>query len=337
MKRLNKVLVFLTSAVMATSAMSGLSAYAFGQWGGFDSVITNPDTDIYEEYTFDSKRVVYRRIDDPYMYYTYKDFKYNYLTCIVEYCPNVDDIYSKYSRLLNFDYSKFDIVDDGMRITMYDVLDEWDDPREANSINDKQGIIKRFCSELQECGCLVDAEYVAFKTTVEEGQTLQDVHMDNFTGTLEEIQAVVDKYADSASVELNDDNNSYDIIVEDIAGFSDFVSMYDELNTLCDTASISVPTIRLADLRSANTNTINVLNVIGDNSNGFIYGDLNADGKIGISDAIILNKAITGVIILNTDQEMAADVNVDRKVDPHDLFDLLSFLVDNIYALPVMR
>lgn len=336
MKRLNKVLVFLTSAVMAASAMSGLSAYAFGQWGGFDSVITNPDTDIYEEYTFDSKRVVYRRIDDPYMYYTYKDFKYNYLTCIVEYCPNVDDIYSKYSMLLSFDYSKFDLVDGHIRITMYDVLDEWDDPRVADSVMDKQVMIKMFCSELQECGCLIEAEYVAFKTNVEEGQTLQDMHMDNFTGTLEEIQAVVDKYADSASVELNDNNNSYDIIVEDIAGFSDFVSMYDELNTLSDRATLSVRTISLNDARSEGTGKVDVLNVIGNESHNFLYGDLNADGKVGISDAIILNKALTGVIVLNTDQEMAADVNMDRKVGPHDLFALLSFLVDAIEALPAV-
>ncbi len=65
-----------------------------------------------------------------------------------------------------------------------------------------------------------------------------------------------------------------------------------------------------------------------------LYGDTNVDGKIDLTDAIMLNKYCADVVSL-TDQAFAnADCNADGVVDTNDAIALLRFLVHLVNALP---
>ncbi|WP_298482291.1 glycoside hydrolase family 9 protein [uncultured Ruminococcus sp.] len=65
-----------------------------------------------------------------------------------------------------------------------------------------------------------------------------------------------------------------------------------------------------------------------------IYGDVNLDGKIDISDAVLLNKAAAGAVTLNGQQYANANVCTDEGVGASDAVTLLKFLVSLVKSLP---
>ncbi len=77
---------------------------------------------------------------------------------------------------------------------------------------------------------------------------------------------------------------------------------------------------------------------IGDTTDdGIVYGDINADSKIGIGDAIAINKYINESIVFNKSQIKAADLNEDGAVNVDDLNIMLQYLVDIIDEFPVSK
>lgn len=65
-----------------------------------------------------------------------------------------------------------------------------------------------------------------------------------------------------------------------------------------------------------------------------ILGDINLDGKVDISDAVLLNKAVAGAVKLNEQQFSNADVCTDVGVGTSDAVTLLKFLVSLVKSLP---
>lgn len=65
-----------------------------------------------------------------------------------------------------------------------------------------------------------------------------------------------------------------------------------------------------------------------------LYGDVNCDARVDITDAVMLNKAAAGVVILNDTQRKNADCNGDEEVGSQDATTLLMFLVNIIKTLP---
>ena len=65
-----------------------------------------------------------------------------------------------------------------------------------------------------------------------------------------------------------------------------------------------------------------------------LYGDVNCDSRVDITDAVLLNKAAAGVVTLNDTQRMNADCNGDKEVGSQDATTLLMFLVNIIKTLP---
>ena len=61
------------------------------------------------------------------------------------------------------------------------------------------------------------------------------------------------------------------------------------------------------------------LNINNKSYTVILYGDLNADAKIGLADLVQLKKYILGYNNLNSDKLKAADVNKDGKVTLTDL------------------
>lgn len=68
-----------------------------------------------------------------------------------------------------------------------------------------------------------------------------------------------------------------------------------------------------------------------------LYGDLNLDGKVDLSDAVMLNKAVIGSISLSGQSAINANTCSDSKIDANDATALLQFLVRYITTLPVTK
>ena len=85
----------------------------------------------------------------------------------------------------------------------------------------------------------------------------------------------------------------------------------------------------------ATTTTISGNIVTGTVAPGSVlYGDVNCDARVDITDAVMLNKAAAGVVTLNDTQRKNADCNGDEEVGSQDATTLLMFLVNIIKTLP---
>ena len=62
-------------------------------------------------------------------------------------------------------------------------------------------------------------------------------------------------------------------------------------------------------------------------STSILYGDVNLDGKVDISDAVLLNKAASGMVTLNDQAAKNADCNDNSELGADDAVVLLQFLV----------
>lgn len=66
-----------------------------------------------------------------------------------------------------------------------------------------------------------------------------------------------------------------------------------------------------------------------------MYGDLTDDGDITVQDAIMVLRSIVGLVKLNEDQTLAADVDGSGSVDVNDAILILRFIVGLIGYFPV--
>ena len=66
------------------------------------------------------------------------------------------------------------------------------------------------------------------------------------------------------------------------------------------------------------------------------YGDVNLDGNVDLADAVLLNKAVAGTVVLNEQAAKNADCNSDGVRDANDSMVLLMFLVHLVNDLPHM-
>lgn len=66
-----------------------------------------------------------------------------------------------------------------------------------------------------------------------------------------------------------------------------------------------------------------------------IYGDVNLDGIVDLTDAIMLNKQLAGVIIFTSAQQKNADCYRDGSIDDKDTTALMQFVISLIDTLPV--
>lgn len=67
-----------------------------------------------------------------------------------------------------------------------------------------------------------------------------------------------------------------------------------------------------------------------------LYGDINCDGAIDITDAVILQKYLNGSVSLNYAQLANADCQKDEQIDSTDVVVLMQFLLNSFTSLPVV-
>ena len=65
-----------------------------------------------------------------------------------------------------------------------------------------------------------------------------------------------------------------------------------------------------------------------------LYGDTSMDGRVDITDAVLLNKAIAGAVELDTNARQNGDCKQDGELTLEDAVTLLQFLVHVISSLP---
>ena len=63
-------------------------------------------------------------------------------------------------------------------------------------------------------------------------------------------------------------------------------------------------------------------------------GGVNLDGRVDITDAVLLNKAAANAVSLSAQQQANADCDESGEVDSNDAVVLLKFLVSIIHTLP---
>ena len=69
-------------------------------------------------------------------------------------------------------------------------------------------------------------------------------------------------------------------------------------------------------------------------SGAVLYGDTNLDGRVDITDAVLLNKSVAGAVVLEGDAKQNADCDGSNEIDSNDAVVLLRFLVHIINSLP---
>ena len=65
-----------------------------------------------------------------------------------------------------------------------------------------------------------------------------------------------------------------------------------------------------------------------------VLGDVNLDGRVDITDAVLLNKTCAGVVSLTDAAKKNADCDCDGEVGSNDAISLMRFLVHLINILP---
>ena len=86
-----------------------------------------------------------------------------------------------------------------------------------------------------------------------------------------------------------------------------------------------------SSVTTTTTTTTSSTGVMGD----VLYGDVNLDGRVDITDAVLMNKAAAGQVELSAQARANADCMADNVLSSDDALSLLQFLVHIISSLPV--
>ncbi len=99
-----------------------------------------------------------------------------------------------------------------------------------------------------------------------------------------------------------------------------------------DTTSITTMTTSKDTAEPTTTQTTETSDItpVGE----MLYGDVNLDGRVDLTDAVLLNKAIAGTVTLGNQARLNADCDANDEQDGNDAIILLKFLVHMIDSLP---
>ncbi len=92
-------------------------------------------------------------------------------------------------------------------------------------------------------------------------------------------------------------------------------------------------------MQSTTTTTVTSASVSGSGSDtgtaDVLYGDTNLDGRVDITDAVLLNRAVSGSVSLNAQATKNADCDANGDLSGNDAVVLMRFLVHLENQLPV--
>lgn len=136
--------------------------------------------------------------------------------------------------------------------------------------------------------------------------------------------------ADSAEYEVKTEDGSVTVGSPDTTTTDKQTTTTDKQTTTSETTTVSKATDSTDDTDETTESTKSTIDVPAD----VLYGDVNLDARIDLTDAIVLNKYCADVVDLTDPQLLNADCTADGNVDSNDSIALLRFLVHIINSLP---
>ena len=123
--------------------------------------------------------------------------------------------------------------------------------------------------------------------------------------------------------------------IDSITVYTDAYSGSGQTTTTVSTTKATTTTNKTtASTTTATKQTTTATNGPKPSVKASLYGDVNLDGRVDITDAVLLNKKVAGVVILNDQQYANADCCTDDGVGQADSTVLLQFLVSIVRTLP---
>lgn len=113
-----------------------------------------------------------------------------------------------------------------------------------------------------------------------------------------------------------------------------FISLDEEVTTTEITTTTTTAEITTTETTTTETTAVTTTAATAHPITDILYGDVNLDGKVDLSDVVHLNKFISGSVQLNELAATNADCNCDGTRSAEDSMVLLQFLVHLIDTLP---
>lgn len=144
--------------------------------------------------------------------------------------------------------------------------------------------------------------------------------------------------SDGADYDLQFDGDSYILEItpdEDV----DKLKLY--VNSLCDVSLVQysithrMQTATTVTTSATQTTTTTRTTTTEATESAGICGDINLDGKVNLTDAVLLNKTVAGAVILSEQAQRNADCFRDGECSGMDAIALIQFLTHIIDAIPV--
>ncbi|MGN0584488.1 MAG: dockerin type I repeat-containing protein [Ruminococcus sp.] len=355
MKKFKKVLVCVCSVatIFSASVFSNAEAMSF-----LEDRLEMPEgySEIADmEGTFAKKTISpYERESEGITFYSdvirfdeiiiYEMYKYNYTEFKIsaDKTDTFDEIYAKYSEKLDMDcfYKGTQVVnhlEEGVNAVFYDIYDESGSiTNDSSKMENKRELIQEMCAELYKEKCISSAIYRSVVCSSVHGTFygLRVVLNNGFNESdYEKMQSILDNYDDAFVQWYAEGTSEYSIC----CGISDYKQITADLKEVyTDNIEVNDCISLLADSETAGSAEIDILSELKSEP-AILYGDIGFDGKVGILDVVAMNKAINGSVILNAEQQKAADLNGDGNIDGDDMDLLLRFLVDLIDSVPAAQ
>ena len=122
--------------------------------------------------------------------------------------------------------------------------------------------------------------------------------------------------------------------IDSITVYTDAYSGSGQTTTVSTTKATTTTNKTTASTTTTTKQTTTATNGPKPSVKASLYGDVNLDGRVDITDAVLLNKKVAGVVILNDQQYANADCCTDDGVGQADSTVLLQFLVSIVKTLP---
>ena len=122
--------------------------------------------------------------------------------------------------------------------------------------------------------------------------------------------------------------------IDSITVYTDAYSGSGQTTTVSTTKATTTTNKTTASTTTTTKKTTTATNGPKPSVKASLYGDVNLDGRVDITDAVLLNKKVAGVVILNDQQYANADCCTDDGVGQADSTVLLQFLVSIVKTLP---
>ena len=143
-------------------------------------------------------------------------------------------------------------------------------------------------------------------------------------------------YSYSDLISFEDDNDAAAITKKIPAYANGKLVWGEEPDGTKPSETTDVTTTGTTDKGTATTTTTTTAATVSGSGSGssVLYGDVNLDGRVDVTDCVLLNKAVAGSVQLDTAANKNADCNGNGEISSDDATVLMQFIVNLVKTLP---